>query len=144
MLAPGDLILLCGDLGAGKTFLSRAIARQLGVPAHQRFTSPTFTLVHQYAAARIPLVHADLYRLNDAHAVSDLGLRELRGDGAILLVEWAEPYVKELGGDGLFVRLEYRETGRHIVFQSSGPRSVFLLNQWALAHADVRSRPNPG
>ena len=63
VLQPGDLVLLSGGLGAGKTFVTRAMARALGVTA--RVTSPTFTLVHEHATARGALVHADLYRLRE-------------------------------------------------------------------------------
>jgi len=99
VLAPGDLVVLSGDLGAGKTFLVRAIARALGVRA--TVTSPTFTLVHEYPAGRATLVHADLYRLRGGalHVeVARLGLRERRAEGAILLVEWGEDAVDALGG----------------------------------------------
>lgn len=110
-LAPGDLVILSGDLGAGKTFLARTILRALGVDA--RITSPTFALVHEYAAARgTSVLHADLYRLretaelpNRAQAlatleveVARLGLRERRAEGAVVLVEWGEDAVSCLGG----------------------------------------------
>jgi tRNA threonylcarbamoyladenosine biosynthesis protein TsaE len=105
VLVPGDLLLLSGGLGAGKTFLARAILRGLGVDARTAVPSPTFTLVQEYAAARAPagVVHADLYRLLDAPGdltseVLRLGLRERRGEGAIVLVEWADPAISALGG----------------------------------------------
>lgn len=102
-LVPGDLVLLCGGLGAGKTFLARAIAHALGVPEDEPIVSPTFTLVQEYATPRAPLVHADLYRLRDSGAGLDvevlrLGLRERRAEGAIVLVEWGEDAVAALGG----------------------------------------------
>jgi tRNA threonylcarbamoyladenosine biosynthesis protein TsaE len=107
-LRPGDLVVLSGDLGAGKTFLARAIARGLGVGARERVTSPTFTLVHEHATRRGAVLHVDLYRLLDSPAtlateVARLGLRERRGEGAILLVEWGDPAVTELGGDPALV-----------------------------------------
>jgi tRNA threonylcarbamoyladenosine biosynthesis protein TsaE len=101
VLSPGDLVILSGDLGAGKTFLVRALARALGVRCS--VTSPTFALVQEYATARAPLVHADLYRLRgvgELHAeLARLGLRERRGEGAYVVVEWGEEAIAALGGN---------------------------------------------
>ncbi|HEX3770700.1 MAG TPA: tRNA (adenosine(37)-N6)-threonylcarbamoyltransferase complex ATPase subunit type 1 TsaE [Polyangiaceae bacterium] len=98
-LEPGDLLLLAGDLGAGKTFLTRAIARALGFRGP--VTSPTFTLVRELATPRGLLLHADLYRLRgdglDAET-RKLGLREQRAGGAILIVEWGVEALDALGG----------------------------------------------
>ena len=99
VLREGDLVILSGDLGAGKTFLVRAIARSLG--AVGPVTSPTFTLVHEYATPRGVLLHADLYRLlgdSLGAEVARLGLRERRAEGAILVVEWGEDAAQALGG----------------------------------------------
>ncbi len=84
---PGDLIVLVGGLGAGKTRFVRGFARARGV--HEPVTSPTFALVHVYDAST-PVFHADLYRLNSEHEVLDLGLDEALADGAIGLVEWGD------------------------------------------------------
>src|SRR5688500_1791946 len=74
-LRGGDFVVLEGDLGAGKTFLVRAIARALGVPAAVAVTSPTFALVHELSG-RVPIVHADLYRLEEADELVEIGLRD--------------------------------------------------------------------
>src|SRR5262245_39896798 len=86
-LRAGDLILLEGELGAGKTFFARAIARGLGVPPEVRVTSPTFDLVHELPA-RIALVHVDLYRLEAEGQLRDLGLTDRIGRDAVVVVEW--------------------------------------------------------
>ncbi len=102
---PGDVVLLEGDLGAGKTAFAQGFARGLGVGGP--VTSPTFTLVRQYrGAAGQVLVHADLYRTETVDEVADLGLAELVDEGAMALVEWGEVAGPELSGAALVVRLE--------------------------------------
>ena len=128
LLEPGDLILLSGDLGAGKTFLVRAMARGLGVEAS--VTSPTFTLVRELATSRGPLVHADLYRLRgdslDAQT-RRLGLRERRSEGAFLVVEWGEEAVEALGGDpALVVSLSIAGKSRRTA-ALSGPHAAGIV-----------------
>ena len=86
-LEAGTFVLLHGDLGAGKTVFVRGLAAGLGADA-DAVTSPTFVLIQHYQGP-IPLVHADLYRLENTAAVEDLGLEEL-GNGAVVAVEWAE------------------------------------------------------
>ena len=121
-------MLFAGDLGAGKTFLVRAVARALGVPADLAIASPTFTLVQEYETARGTLVHADLYRLrHDDRARTELeirrlGLAERRAEGAMVVVEWGEGYEKALGGDlGLLVSLAHAGTGTVRTARLEGP-----------------------
>lgn len=129
LLAGGDLLLLDGALGAGKTFFARALAKALGVGADVRVTSPTFTLVHEYETEP-RLVHADLYRLlDDERGVRELGLLEQRDDGAVLVVEWGKDFERLLGGDALLVALV--RDPRKAAISASGRRSAQLLEALA-------------
>ena len=87
-LMPGSVVLLFGDLGAGKTAFVRGLAEGLGVHRDE-VSSPTFTLVQEYRGGRLTLFHADLYRLNDPREIDDLGLDEIAADG-LLAIEWAD------------------------------------------------------
>jgi tRNA threonylcarbamoyladenosine biosynthesis protein TsaE len=87
-LKAGDVLLVSGDLGAGKTTFVRGVAEGLGVDPDE-VSSPTFTLVHEYRGGRLDLYHADLYRLDRA-AAADLGLEEMGVQGGVLAVEWPE------------------------------------------------------
>jgi tRNA threonylcarbamoyladenosine biosynthesis protein TsaE len=124
LLAPSDLVVLTGPLGSGKTFFARALCRSLGLPARVRVPSPTFTLVHEHDT-NPPVSHADLYRLRDERDVMGLGLDAQRDDGRILLVEWGEPYIALLGGDGFIVELA--TDPRRATLRSTGKRSAALV-----------------
>src|SRR5271168_758455 len=92
LLTPPKLVLLRGDLGAGKTTLVKGIAAGFGAAAEEDVTSPTFTLVHEYRGPRANLYHIDLYRVDTARELETLGLDDLRSDNSILLIEWGEKF----------------------------------------------------
>jgi tRNA threonylcarbamoyladenosine biosynthesis protein TsaE len=101
-LGAGDVVLLYGDLGAGKTAFVRGLARGVGAPSEE-VSSPTFTLIQEYAG-RVTLYHVDLYRL-DAHEVDDLGLDELIAAGGVVAIEWADRW-QDRPTDAIEVRME--------------------------------------
>jgi tRNA threonylcarbamoyladenosine biosynthesis protein TsaE len=92
LLAPPKLVLLRGDLGAGKTTLVKGIAAAFAAAAEEDVTSPTFTLVHEYRGPRANLYHIDLYRVDTPRELETLGLDDLRSDDSILLIEWGEKF----------------------------------------------------
>jgi len=94
---PGDVVLLVGEMGAGKTVFARGFARGLGVGPDDHVASPTFNLVHVHDSGRFPLHHADLYRLESRGEIEDLGLREAADMGAVVLVEWGDAAMEEMG-----------------------------------------------
>ena len=95
-LRPGDVVLLAGHLGAGKTAFVRGLAQGLGIDPGE-VSSPTFTLVHEYRGGRLTLYHADLYRLERA-ATDDLGLEEMGVKDGVLAVEWADRLTHTMPG----------------------------------------------
>jgi len=129
----GDVLLLEGPLGAGKTCFTQGLARGLGVKTPVK--SPTFVLVTQHHG-RVPLTHVDLYRVEGTQSLDDLGLEE-RGDGAVLAVEGGEKLASRLA-DGLVVVLAEEGDGRRVITATAlGPRGREWLEAWARA-ADRR------
>jgi tRNA threonylcarbamoyladenosine biosynthesis protein TsaE len=108
LLEPGDVVGLCGDLGAGKTFLAGAIIHGLGVPKSVQVTSPTFTLIKEYKG-NMPIYHMDLYRLTNASELFDLGLWEYYDGAGVCLVEWCERFDDLWPGHSLVICLELKE-----------------------------------
>jgi tRNA threonylcarbamoyl adenosine modification protein YjeE len=119
-LEPGDVVLLVGELGAGKTSLVKAIVESLG---GSHVTSPTFTLCHRYATSP-PLAHVDCYRIDEGDDLADLALDEVIDEGSVALVEWGDRFTGRLGDDVLWCTLSQGSTDpadtRRITFEARG------------------------
>lgn len=118
---PGDVVVLAGDLGAGKTAFVQGFGRGLGVV--DRITSPTFTLVHVYEGGRLPVHHLDVYRLDQLSEALDLGLAEMLEDGGVVLIEWGDAIAPLLPHDYLEVRMTFgeRDDDRQLALRPVGP-----------------------
>ena len=135
-LHAGDVIVLSGDLGAGKTQFVQGVAARLGV--RDQVTSPTFNILLQYPGGSLPLYHFDLYRLEDSDELEDIGYYEtIDGDG-VSFVEWGEKFPQSLPCGYLEVSITVDEDdNRHVCAQSFGDRARQLLFLWA---KDSKSR----
>ena len=96
LLSPPKIVLLRGDLGAGKTTLVKGIAEGFRAASEQDVTSPTFTLIHEYRGPQASLYHIDLYRVDTPRQLETLGLDDLIGENSILLIEWGEKFPRFL------------------------------------------------
>lgn len=105
--AAGQVIALAGDLGTGKTTLTKAIARGLGIT--ETVNSPTFTIVKEYYSGRIPLYHFDVYRIGDPDELFNIGADEYFDGSGLCVVEWADMVQEELPEDSLYIYIEYGE-----------------------------------
>jgi tRNA threonylcarbamoyladenosine biosynthesis protein TsaE len=124
LLAPGDVVCLAGELGAGKTMLAQGIAAGLGVD--EPVSSPTFALVQEYAG-RARVYHLDLYRLASLDELIDLGFPELWHAGGVILIEWPERIAPALPPDRLEIHLATHPAGRRLTLAAHGPRASRVL-----------------
>ena len=118
-LSGGELVLLEGDLGLGKTVFARGIAVGLGIPAED-VSSPSFTLVQEYRGGRLEMYHVDLYRLSSAEEIATLGLEEILDSEAVVVVEWGEKLPPHQRRDAIVVR--FHDVGE-------GSRRIELLGR---------------
>ncbi len=117
----GDILLLAGELGAGKTCFAQGFGRALGVT--EAITSPTFTLLRSYDGGRLRLLHADVYRLDRLQEIVDLGIGELVDGDAVALIEWGDVAEPVLPADFLEIRLAYdddTDEARSLAFRPVG------------------------
>lgn len=107
MVKPGDVIGLIGDLGTGKTSMTKYIAKALGI--NETVSSPTFNIVKEYRSGRLPLFHFDVYRLSDGDELLDIGGDEYFDAGGVCVIEWADIVESVLPFDALIIKIDYTD-----------------------------------
>jgi tRNA threonylcarbamoyladenosine biosynthesis protein TsaE len=118
-LAPPKLVLLRGELGAGKTTLVKGIAEGFQAASQDDVTSPTFTLVHEYRGPSVNVYHIDLYRVDTPHQLETLGLDDLIAENSVLLIEWGEKFARFVQERDVEIALErVSDNERRINLQS--------------------------
>ena len=128
VLEGGDVVGLEGGLGAGKTTFARGAVHALGVPEETAVTSPTFALLHQYEG-RIPVAHADFYRLGAEAELEELGVDELVEEGAVLFIEWGRKFPGMASRTVLWVELEIvSDVGRRARLRPQGARGDAIID----------------
>lgn len=136
-LTSGDFVGLSGQLGAGKTLFSRGVAHGLGVPLDQ-VCSPTYAIVQSYAG-RLPLHHADFFRLSSEADLYATGFFDLLESEGACLVEWVEKVSSAIPVDALVIRFELTSAeARTLHVTASGPLSEALLQRWAAEELPAR------
>lgn len=124
-LQPGDVVALFGDLGAGKTTLTKGLARGLGVQSD--IHSPSFVLIHEHPGP-IPLYHIDLYRLSQGEEVETLGIEECLEGGGVTVIEWADRMTHLLPPDRLDIMMRLTgDSERELTFETSSERLAALV-----------------
>jgi len=114
-LQPGDVLALVGDLGAGKTTLTKYIAKGLGIT--EMITSPTFTIMNEYLGGRMPLYHVDAYRLENEEAALDIGLDEYFYKDGLCVIEWADLIEGILPEETKCIFMEYGDNPEERVYR---------------------------
>jgi len=129
LLKPGDLILLQGPFGAGKTVFAQGIAAGLGI--EEAVTSPSFTLVNEYRRGRLPLFHLDLYRIGSPAEALELGLDEYLEGGGVAVAEWPDRVEAAFPHEHLLIRFAVADARhRELVFEARGERYRKLLHEF--------------
>ena len=120
-LKPRVLVLLSGDLGAGKTTLTKGIVSGIGAATEDEVTSPTFTLVHRYDR-KVRVYHVDLYRISGVHDLETLGLEDVFSEDAVVIVEWPERFALRVDWPVVRIQLEHvaEDTRRISIVDDAG------------------------
>jgi tRNA threonylcarbamoyladenosine biosynthesis protein TsaE len=144
LLRVNDVMVLTGELGAGKTTLVRGIASGLGASEH--VASPTFTLVREYVTGRIPVAHVDVFRLDRVQDVVDLALDELEDGACVLIIEWGDAVDELLPDDRLRVELTSEDPAggsdaRRIAMTAEGPSWVERADELAVVTGPWSAEP---
>jgi tRNA threonylcarbamoyladenosine biosynthesis protein TsaE len=137
----GDVVVLAGEMGAGKTAFAQGFGQGMGVD--DPVTSPTFNLVHSHPAGKLTLHHADLYRLSTQHEVADLGLAELAESDGVVVIEWGDVVANSLG-DHLLVQLDIDpddEQIRHLTITPVGREWAARWDRLEQSLAPFRDAP---
>ena len=133
---PGDIICLFGELGSGKTVLTKGIAEGLGIKK-EKVISPSFVLIRQHKKGKYPLYHFDLYRLTDLGDILGLGYEEYFYDKGIAVIEWADRLKGLLPEEFLKIKLSVKADSRRLLeFEAKGKRYKYLVRQ---IHEDIRN-----
>ncbi|CEN85573.1 P-loop ATPases [[Clostridium] sordellii] len=126
LVTPKSVICLIGDLGAGKTTMTKSLAKALEVDDY--ITSPTFTIVNEYEG-RIPLYHFDVYRIGSSDEMYDIGFDEyIDGDG-VCIIEWANLIEDILPNEYLYIEMNYKETGREMILTPKGEKYEEIVKE---------------
>lgn len=118
LLKPGDVVCLIGDLGTGKTALTKAIAKGLGIT--KTVTSPTFTLVQEYLEGRLPLYHFDVYRIEDSSEMFEIGFEDYLYGQGVCVIEWADQIMEALPEDKIIIKMNYGPKEGSRIYEYSG------------------------
>jgi tRNA threonylcarbamoyladenosine biosynthesis protein TsaE len=144
LLGAGDIVCLYGELGSGKTVLTKGIARGLGVAPERAVRSPSFMLLQRYQG-RVPVYHADLYRLDGPADIADIGLREFLGGDGVAVIEWADKLDVSLPVERLDITLAHQtEETRLITITPQGARYRQLFEPWQSQLTAGGETHNPG
>jgi tRNA threonylcarbamoyladenosine biosynthesis protein TsaE len=130
LLEAGDIVCLYGELGSGKTVLTKGMARGLGVTPERAVRSPSFVFIHRYQG-RVPVYHADLYRLDGPMDLEDIGLHEFLGGDGVAVIEWADKLGASLPAERLDITIAHQKVEtRMITITPRGARYHQRLEQW--------------